>query len=224
MHISGHKAKDHSSSSRPWRPPKPLPRLSQAKPICSLEPQRLQGPVILAPSPLQHCRVGSCPVELGHPCSPCGQQAAAGASNPCPREAAGSMGLGRQGSCPRPLGKAAGRQEGTGARQTHAERGATMHKGSLVWPHAAKGWRSQLADGGHRNRVPPPIFPLEKRACSSACPTRLQTACPPHYFFTARTILYLINNSQVQTITLAVMVQEPHVPGEGEGAGCLCYC
>lgn len=49
----------------------------------------------------------------------------------------------------------------------------------------------------------------------------LQTAPAPRYFFAARTILSLINNSQVQTITLAVMGWEPHVPGEGEGAGAV---
>lgn len=53
-------------------------------------------------------------------------------ASPSSRVAAGSVGLGREGSCPPPPGKAEGSQEGTGASQTHAERGAAMHKGSLV--------------------------------------------------------------------------------------------
>lgn len=53
------------------------------------------------------------------------------------------------------------------------------------------------------------------------CAAALPTACAPHYFFTARTILSLINNSQVQTIMLTALVWEPHAPGKGDEAGVI---
>lgn len=99
-----------------------------------------------------------------------------------------------------------------------------MHEAGQRWPHAAKGQHGQLVDGARQQWSSTAHLTPEKCVCGSAHPARLQTASSPHYFFTARTILYLINNSQVQTITFTVMVREPHVPGEGEGASRDRYC
>lgn len=154
---------------------------------------------------------------MGHACHLHDPQAAARASIPQCRGGCRSMGLEREGSCPPLLGRQVParsmlRPEPHAPRQHGA--GRMLLRASMV-----RWWM-----GPSRNGVPQPILPPEKRVSSSTHSTRLQTASPPHYFFTARTILYLINNSQVQTITFAVMVREPHVPGEGEGAGWDRYC
>lgn len=58
-------------------------------------------------------------------------------------------------------------------------------------------------------------------AVGEGCAAALPTASAPHDFFTARTILSLINNSQVQTIMLTALVWEPHAPGKGDEAGAI---
>lgn len=102
-------------------------------------------------------------------------------------------------------------------------RGVTRHNGSRVL--ATRCWGAARSAGGwaQPEQGPTAHFAPGEEGLKQRLP-RQAAASPSHYFFTARTILYLINNSQVQTITFAVMVREPHVPGEGEGAGCNRYC
>lgn len=170
--------------------------------------------------------MGSRPAELGHPHSAPRPAGSCLSEHPPARgrlQAAWGWGGRAAAHLPRGRRRAAGREQAP-ARPTPGEE-PPCTKAAQCQPHAAKGRHGQLADGGQQEWGPTAHFaPPKKRVCSSARPGRLQTASPPHYFFTARTILYLINNSQVQTITFAVMVREPHAPGEGEGAGCNRYC
>lgn len=111
-------------------PALPAERLSQAKPHLLTGATASAGPADTCPFPAEARRGGQPTRGAGtSPLSAATRGQLPERAPPGSREPAGSVGLGRPGSCPPPPGKAAGGREGTGASQTHAGRGAAVHKG-----------------------------------------------------------------------------------------------
>lgn len=171
--------------------------------------------------------MSSAPPGWDIPAGPHGPQAAAGAAIPgCPRlsPAHGRLGAGEGGRAaahlPRGRWRTARRGQAPGRPRPRA---VTRHCGSRERAARCRGPARSAGGWAQQEQGPTSHFAPGEVGLKQCLP-RQAAASPSHYFFTARTIFYLINNSQVQTITFAVMVREPHVPGEGEGAAGNRYC
>lgn len=163
QHIGGHKATVQGPLSllQPLETARaPQPGQLKGSPICSLEPRRLQGRAIRAPS----CGVSSRPAGLGHPHSPPRPAGSCRSDRPWLTGGSGSVGLGGRAAAHLPRGRR-GTARGGQAPARPMARGVTSSGTSAAgcWPHAAEGRHGQLVDGPSRNGVPSPLLLQEKR-------------------------------------------------------------
>lgn len=191
MRIDGHKAKDLGLLSL-LQPPETsrAPQSCQLKgsprlnPICSLEPRRLRGRTIPAASPPRHRRVGSRPMELGHPHSPLRPAGSCLSEHPPGRGGLQTAwGQGGRAAAHLPRGRQRAARRGQAPARPTPREEPPCTKAAQCRPHAAKGWHGQLADGARQEWGPTAHFAPGEEGLQQRPSRQAANSLSPSLFF-----------------------------------------